>query len=211
MSKKHEDGCTCPICNNVIREERQYAALQVKDDKFVILDVEEYVHFDKFMKNINNRERLKQPSYKLIEPEDDKALVLAYGALIPQYAFNLEDWNKELEKYKEFAFGTLENNSLYLSVYKDFQLIQENKIYNTHIPCALLLDTALNLSEKKEYGFGYTSFLIYQNMEIFDNIFNREFMFSLGDLESNFKADDIENWKNYIDKEKLISIAEHLF
>ena len=202
------------MCSNNIREERQYGALEVKDGKFIIIDAEEFCYFDEYMQSLKvnkGKERPKQPAYVRTEPEEDKQPVLAYGVLIPQYDSDMNTWKKELEQYKNFAFGTLEEHQLYLSAYREFELFEENKVFDNHIPCALLFDTSLDLSKEKDYGFGYTSFLLYKDMEIFDNIFNRQFLFCLGDVENSFKSDDLENWTKYIDKNKLMDIANRLF
>ena len=208
MGKQNNENCRCSICNNEIREERQYAALKVGEN-FVILDAEEVAHLNEFMENRKRKE--KQPDYPKIEPEEEKEPLLAYGVLIPQYDSKIKDWNEELKKYIGYAFGTLDEKKLYLSSYREFKLFKDDIIYHNHIPCVLLLDTVIDLKTEKDYGFGYSAFLLYSNMEIFDNILNRDFIFCLGGIEESFRSDDIENWTQYIDKEKLINISQRLF
>lgn len=209
MGKKQKETCSCPICSNEVREERQYAAFKLKNGEFVIVDAEEVWHIDEFMKN--RTEKTKQPDYPLIEPEDEDVLQLAYGVLIPQYDTETENWSKELDRFKNYAFATLEDRKVYLSAYSDYKIFPEMPVYNSHIPCALLLSTSLNLGEEKEFGFGYTLFLKYGNMEILDNIFNRDFVFCLGDIEETFQPDDFSNWTKYINKEKMMNVAKRLF
>ncbi len=40
MNHKNE----CLICNNSIREERQYGALELNDNKYVIFDAQEFAY-----------------------------------------------------------------------------------------------------------------------------------------------------------------------
>lgn len=210
LQKKHADECMCEICSNNIREERQFGALMVKEGVLKILDAEEIAHFNKYLDE-RDQGRKEQPTFVRVEPDDNKLPVLAYGVLIPQYGFDMDSWSKELDKYKNFAFGTLEEQQILLSAYRDFKLFEDNKIYVTHIPCALLLDTCLDLSVQKEYGFGYTSFLLYKGFEIFDNILNRDFMFCLGGMETKFNTYDLEHWKDYIDVDEVMNVAKRLF
>ena len=99
MGKQNNENCRCSICNNEIREERQYAALKVGEN-FVILDAEEVAHLNEFMENRKRKE--KQPDYPKIEPEEEKEPLLAYGVLIPQYDSKIKDWNEELKKYIDY-------------------------------------------------------------------------------------------------------------
>lgn len=206
--KNHQEGCNCKICNNEIREERQYAAMPIKGDQYITLDAKEYWHFDEFMEN--RSEKGRQPEYPKIYPDENKKPVLAYGVLIPQQGCEIKNWEEELVKYKEYGFGTLDDKRILISAYEEFELYPEEMVYNRHIPCALLLDTELDLTKERDYGFGHTAFLLYSNMEIFDNIFNRDFLFCLGGCEERCEPDR-ENWRKFIDKKKLIQIAERLF
>lgn len=205
---KHSNKCSCPICNNGIREERQYAALQVKDGAYLTFDVEEIVHIDEYQKSDKYP---SQPNYPFIVPDDDIQPILAYGVIIPQYDSDITNWGEELQKHKEYAFGTLENNKVFVSAYSDFMLFENDKIYNSHIPFALLLYTSLDLSKKKDYGFGYTSFLLYKGWDVLTNILNRKFLFCLGDMERSFDGKDLENWKKHVNKVELVEVAKRLF
>lgn len=210
MKKKHRKNCSCPICNNSIREERQYGVLPLHNGGNVIIDIEELSHLNEYMESLKGSKKTKSPEYTRVEPKEDNRLVLVYGVLIPQYDTDLDNWEQILSKYKEYAFVTLAEEKLFLSAYKDFKIFEEKRVYEYSIPCALLLDTSLDLSKKKEYGFGYTSFLRYKDLDIFTNILNRQFLFCLGEIETSFN-DDLENWKKYINKEKLINVAKRLF
>ena len=207
MDKMHEENCQCPICNNGIREEIQYAALKIKDDVYVILDAMEIAHIEKVFENFNG----KQPKYPCIEPEENSKPVLAYGVLIPQCDSKETEWKKRVDEYKNFALGTLDDEKVYVSAYSDYELFTDEVVYNNHIPCALLLYTTLDLSTECEYGFGHTAFVLYKNMEIIDNILNRKFLFCLGGVEDSFVIEDTEHWKKYINKENLMSVAKRLF
>ncbi len=207
MEDIHAKDCTCKICNNGIREERQYAALKI-EEHFIILDAEEYQHFDDWMRNKTENE--KQPAYCVVEPKDENTLQLAYGVLIPAYETEVPDWNKELEKFKGYAFATLEDEKIYLSEYQDIVLFENMKTYGISIPCAMLLNTPLDLENKMDYGFGHTMFLKYGNMEIFNNIFNREFLFCVRDVEAAY--DSVQgDWKDFINEKALKKVAKELF
>lgn len=207
MNKRHEKNCECPICNNEIREELQYGALKIKDDVAVILDAMEMAHINKAYENSNR----KQPEYPRIEPEENSKPMLVYGVLIPQCDSKEKEWVKRVDEHRNYAFGTLDDEKVYVSAYSDYELFTDEVVYNNHIPCALLLDTALDLYEEHEYGFGHTALVLYKNMGIIDNILNREFLFCLGGVENSFSVEDTEHWKKYINKENLMSIAKRLF
>lgn len=208
MSKQHKEGCGCEICQNNIRDERQYAAMKV-GERFVIMEAGEVALIDNFLETRCEGE--KQPVFPCIEPEEGGKPVLAYGVLIPQYDSGEKNWTEELEKYKDYAFGTVIDEKLYLSAYREFELFEEQVLYGTHIPCALLMDTCIDLTQEREYGFGRTAFLIYQDMGILDNMLNREFLFCIGGIEEVFHGDDLSNWTKYINTEKLMKTAKRLF
>lgn len=212
MNKRniHDNNCDCPICNNGIREEFQYGAMPVADGRFIILDVEELAHIEWYQNSEEYSKRVP-PSYKRFAPEDDANPVLAYGVIISQSDTKITDWNAELQKHKEFGFGTLQDNQVFVSGYSDFVIYEDEKVYNTHIPCALLLHTSLDLSQEREYGFGYTSFLLFRDMDILSNILNRQYLFCLGGIEQSFDSKDLDRWKDYINKESLTNVAKRLF
>lgn len=203
----HREDCSCPICNNGIREQLQYGALEIKDGVRIIIDAEEFVHLVKCIKNTGK----KHPEYPKVEPEENGKPVLAYGVLIPQYKFKENDWFDELDKYKNFAFGTLEDEKLYVSAYSDFELFKNDAVYGSHIPCALLLETALDLTEEREFDFGHTAFVLYKDMPILNNILNRKFLFCFGGMEKNFNPEDAQTWRQYINKDELMNVAKRLF
>lgn len=39
---------------------------------------------------------------------------------------------------------------------------------------------------------------------------NRRFVICLGQMEENFKSEDKENWKQYIDVNKMMNVAKQL-
>lgn len=205
---RNKSGCDCAICNNQIREERQYGALEVVSGKFRILDAEEVAHFRRW----NNT--TPYPKYEKIEPDEQDNCILAYGVLIPQYDCTDEEKNKifsNMEKYKNYAFGTLMDNKVYISAYEDYVLYKDKIVYAEHVPCALLINSSLDLSKEQEYGFGHTLFLLYKDMEILDVILNRDFLFCLGEIEESYNPEYAENWKSYIKQDKLMEIANRLF
>lgn len=206
MENIHEKDCSCKICSNGIREERQYALLQIEEHS-ILFDAEEYQHFDEWMRNRGDNK--KQPEYYIVEPEND-TLQLVYGVLIPTPDAEVSDWHKELKKYIDYTFATLEDKKIYLSAYQDIEIYEDMKIYEMSIPCVMLLNTVLDLKEKQDYGFGHTMFLKYRDFEIFDNIFNRQFLFCVRDIEETYDGQQ-SNWKEFIDKQKLECVARELF
>lgn len=104
----------------------------------------------------------------------------------------------------------MEDEKIYLSAYQDIALFENMKTYEISIPCAMLLNTALDLENKMDYGFGHTMFLKYSNMEIFNNIFNRKFLFCVRDVETAYNPVQ-ENWKDFINEETLKKVAKELF
>lgn len=211
MSRDHEVNCNCPVCNNGIREERQYAVMKNKGlgEKEFILDACECSLWDAFI-NTDWEERA-QPVLTKIMPDETKAPILAYGVLIPQKHCEVTDWSKELCQWKDYAFGSIEEETLKFSCYKDFALFEDHILYGSHIPCALLLHTTLDLTKEREYGFGHTMFQIFSNYEILDNIINRKYLYCLGGIEESFDGDDISNWEQYINRDKLMTVAKRLF
>lgn len=202
---KKKKRCNCSICNNDIREEMQYAALKLGKD-YIIFDVEEYEHFDEWMET---RKDKQQPTYEEIEPENEK-LQLVYGVIIPAFESNIEVCQEEMEKYKNYKLVSLKEKKLYISGYEDIKVFEDMKLYGNHIPCAILLNTSLELEKKRDYGFGYTMFLKFQDFEIFDNILNRQFLFCIRDIEETYASQE-NDWEKFIDKKKLETVARELF
>ena len=91
------------------------------------------------------------------------------------------------------------------------KLFEEEIIYQSYIPVALLLDTSMDFSKKKEFGFGHTTFLLYKDMMFLDNVINRDFLFCIGGIEKLAPGIDKENWSSCIKEERLFRIARRLF
>lgn len=206
---KHTENCNCPICNNDIREERQYAALELKDGSYVTLDAQEFVHLDDWMQNRKKGE--EHPQFEKVEPDEDTPLQLVYGVLMPADTKVKEDYVEKAKEIKNYALVTLEDEKVYYSGYQDIEVFEGKEIYSGCIPCAMLLQTSLDLEDKLEYGFGHTMFLKYTDWNIFDNIFNRKFLFCVRDVEPNFKPEDEEHWKDYINVDSMLDTAKELF
>lgn len=205
--KLHKENCKCKICNNGIKEERQYAALEILEGQRVILDVEEYEHFDRWI--MNRGKDNSQPMYEEIMPEDNSVLKLVYGVLIPQYNTDFLEFEEEVKKFKGFALATLESEKIYLSAYQDIKLFPDMVEYDNHIPCAMVIDSPIDFSRKKEYGFGHTMYIKCVNLKVFDNIFNRKFLFCMRDLEDAYIPSE-ENWKKCINTDTLQKTAKEL-
>lgn len=206
---KHKENCNCPICNNGIREERQYAALELKDGSYVTLDAQEFAHLDDWMQNTEKDK--KQPEYEKVEPDEGTPLQLVYGVFMRADKKAKEDYVEKVKEFKHYALISLEDEKIYYSGYKDIEVFEGKDIYSGCIPCAMLLQTSLDLENKLAYGFGHTMFLKYENLNIFDNIFNREFLFCIRDVEKNFNPEDEEHWRDYINVDSMLDTAKELF
>lgn len=200
---------SCSLCR-AEREEHQYAAWEYAPGQRAIIDAAEYAQLQKFFDSDEDEE----PVFPEIEIESRSCPVLAYGVLIPQCDAVKRMWKVDMESFKYFSFGTLKDEQIYVSEFTDFVMFEENAVYDNHIPVALLLNTALDLTEEKEYGFGHTAFLLYEEMGILSNIVNRHFVLCIGEIEKDFDGtndDHLDNWKDHIDTEKLIRIAQRLY
>lgn len=206
---KHKVNCNCPICNNSIREERQYGALEVKDGVYVTFDAEEFSIFDQWMRNKKNGD--KQPSFEEIVPTEDAPLQLVYGVLMLADKTDDESYIGKVKEYKNYAFISLADEKIYYSGYEDIELFAEKEVYNGFIPCAMLLRTSIDLEKKLDFGFGHTLFLKHSNQEIFDNILCRKFLFCIRDTEKNFVPEDAECWRKYINMDHMLENAKYLF
>lgn len=205
----HKENCNCSICNNSIREERQYGALEMENGEYVTFDAEEFCHFDNWMSNRKNGE--EQPEYEEIEPDENAPLQLVYGVLMPGDKMETEDYAEKVKEFKNYALLSLEAEKIYYSGYKDIEVFKGKEVYPCSIPCAMLLHTSLNLEKRLEYGFGHTLFLKHANQAIFDNILCRKFLFCIRDVEKNFNPEDEENWKDYINVDNVLETAKYLF
>ena len=205
MNHKNE----CLICNNSIREERQYGALELNDNKYVIFDAQEFAYFDEWMKD--KVKSKKQPNYKEIVPDENMLVQLVYGVLVVSGEEKEEKLIEKMGEFKNYALISLEHERIYYSSYNDIEIFRGKEIYPGFIPCAMLLHTSLDLKKKLEYGFGHTLFLKYKEMDIFDNILNREFLLCVRDIEKEFNPKDEKNWKKYIRIENMLRTAKYLF
>ena len=185
----------------------QYAAVELRENFRCIMDAVEYGHFERWM----NTEEETEPEYEQLEPDQYGTPCIAYGVLIPQYDIEIQDWNKTLDNLEGFTFGTLLENNLYLSEYIDYRIREDLKADARYIPVALLLKTSLDLSKERSYGFGYTVFPLYKDMGILTNIMNRDFLFCLGGIESDFKITDVLKWQDKINEETLKTMATRLY
>lgn len=68
-----------------------------------------------------------------------------------------------------------------------------------------------DIMEHKRYGFGYTMFLRYSNMEIFDNILNRDYFYCIRDVEKQIVLEEEAIWENLINEEHLFEQRRNCF
>lgn len=208
---KHGDTCYCPICNNGIREEHQYACLQLKSGP-VRIDAYEASLLSDYCDNDDE----SYAQFPVFEPDENKTPVLAYGVLMPAYNSKVSNWTEEIAKWKDFAMCTVEDEKVLGSVYVDIEVYEDALVYNQNIPCAMLLHTTCALSEPREFGFGHTTFLRYKDattkecIDLLDNILNRPFLLCIAENDPSFDG-NVECWKQQINREKLMEISKRLF
>lgn len=208
----HAKNCDCPICNNGIREEHQYAGMEWKPGVIIRIDGYEWWLIDKLVKN-------KDESYKKfpeLVADESKTPVLAYGVLMPSNDSEVTNWTEEMEKWKNLDMCTLEDGKIFNGCYTDIELFEDKLMYNEFIPCAMLLHMPYDLSVQRELGFGHTTFIRYtyaetkEHMDILDNVLNRPFILCIAEKEESFDG-NVDNWRGQIDEKKLIQIARRLF
>lgn len=183
----------CTLCANPIKEERQFAH-QLINDKRYLIDVEEYHLIDEHDADLDEIET--------VEVDEETPKIMVYGVLKPQAFSEVTDWNIEMDRYKEFAFSCIYQGKEYVSGFTDFKLLPKEQVIDNCIPCVLLLQTSLPLTTKKSYGFGYSMFLRYSNHDLFSNIFLRDFVLCVRDIETSYTGNEGE-WTDYINLEVL--------
>lgn len=206
----HAKNCDCPICNNGIREEHQYAAMEWSDDKWIRMDAYEAFLLDE---HCQDEESLHFPE---LVADESKIPVLAYGVLMPAYNSKVSNWTEEMAKWKNVNMCTVEDETVFNGCYTDIELYEDKLMYNEYIPCALLLHMPYDLSQKRELGFGHTTFIRYTDantkeyVDLLENILNRPFILCIAEKEERFDG-NVDNWRDQIDEKKLIQIARRLF
>lgn len=191
-----------------IQRRTQYNVVELEKDVSILLNGEETASLERYQKKF--KKTREEPTFKEVEPKEGNPLCLAYGYLIPQIGMELEDWTAELENYKEFAHGTVMGKSMYLSCYNDFVLYPEHKAETMGaIPCAMLLNTSLNFEKVRNFGLGYTMYLLRNGMGSITNMLNRHYLFCLCGVEKDFNPEACENWKDCISQEKIQTMAEN--
>lgn len=194
-----KEQCECEICKSGL-EKRQYAHMELKDYKFII-DAREYYYLDQFFMH---RSEIKDIS----EVDDNKNLIMVYGAIYPQVGADINKIKEDVEKKKNYGFGCIEDDKCYISSYEDIFILadEENQVHGS-VPCACLLRTDLEFDDTME--FGHTLFLKYSNLDILTNVIQRDFIISVKRIEHKYN-ENIKEWKELIDRDKLIEIAKNI-
>lgn len=202
--------CDCEMCNSG-REERQFA-LSNWDDKYILWDVDEASAVDKWL---DTTEDTSIPvDFPIVTFNEERTpYLLVYGVIIPNPLKEC-DLIKEAESHKDYGYFTLLDGKIYESVYRDIWILPDKVHSNKDIPCAMLLQTSLDLRQKRSYGFGYTMTIRYKNengfMETFTNIMNRNFALCVKDVVKVL-TEYTDDWKKYIDEAACIETARGIF
>ena len=203
----HHRDTNCPCCQRAAKGPIQYALLELREHRYALLEADEVSLLDKWVRSGSGEE----PTFPIIEPAEDNPLVLAYGVLRPQADSDVTDWVAELQTHIEYGHATIEDGKMYCSCYLDFAIYPEHAHDPSRIPCALLLNTPLDLNKLREYGFGYNTYLRFGRMGALSNILNRPYVFCLRGTEPSFDPAEKGNWKQYIDMTKLLKTARELW
>lgn len=202
--------CNCEMCNSG-RAERQFA-LSKWDDEYILWDVDEASAFDKWL---DTTEDTSIPvDFPIVTFSEEKApYFLVYGIIIPNPLKEC-DLIKEAESHKGYGYFTLLDGKIYESVYRDIWISPDRVHSNKDIPCAMLLQTSLDLNKERFWGFGYTMTIRYMNengfVETFTNIMNRKFALCVKDVVKVL-PEYTDDWKKYIDEAACIETARGIF
>lgn len=191
----------CSICNNEIREERQFAHIKMGEE-FVLIAAEELEHLELMQEEmVKNREDFEES----FVDEEKKESIYVYGVVIPQANTekSYEEWRKFLKERMGYAYLTLEDKKQYISVIEDIKIFSEENCYG-HYPCIVKLKTDINFNEKTDYGFGHVFTLKYQDMLSLESILNRDYCLCLRDLK---ETPGFEN----VNENMLKQVAREIF
>lgn len=216
-----KEECHCELCNSM-RAERQFA-LSDWEDKYILWDVDEAIEFNTWafdtrldtdtVEGIMGEAKRIPVDFPIVKLNEESEYLLVYGVVIPNPLADC-DLAKEAENYKGFGHFTLLDGKIYESVYSDIWLSHDKVHSGKDIPCAVLLQTSLDLKKKRDYGFGYTMTVRYKDekgfMDIFSNIMNRSFALCVKDVVKVF-PEYTDDWKKYIDEAVCVEIAREIF
>lgn len=210
---KNTNDCTCERCLQISmqgKEEMQFARWVTKDrngnDLPILVDCEEISHIYNYLDK-----EIKIEDIKTEEVDDNKTPVLAYGILLScNDDMGIEQIEDKLIQYKGYGYACLDDMTEYISSYDDIAVFKDDVVYG-NIPIACLLRTDLDVANGKMYGFGFTNFLRYHNMDILSNIMNRDYLLCIRGVEESYNDSDRDNWKDHINKSTLMEIAKDIF
>lgn len=222
LNLNNKKECMCEICRNaeMYREERQFASM-VMGDYRMTMDAEEIGVIDELIKNAKiecKDSQTKKGSngypFPLIELQDHIKPIIAYGVLLQgkskrNRSVNMDNLVSTAMNHKNYRYITLECDQIYESVYEDVMFFPENRILGNSIPFAMLLYSTLDV-KPAEFRFGHTMTIYYDNLDLIENILNREFLLVVRDREHTFNG-DAEHWKEYINKDVMLENARQIY
>lgn len=146
---------------------------------------------------------LQSTDIKEIPVDDEKNWQLCYGVIIPQKDEDIERLIKKMKFYRRTDFSYIKNKYECInSYYEDIVVFPKKTDEFGQIPFACLIKSNIDFSLPKVYQ-SYTLFLRFSDMSITSNLFKRKFVMSITDVDVNFKQDNVNHWRNYIDKKIL--------
>lgn len=206
-----KEECHCEMCSSG-RAERQFALSQWDENQFILWDVEEASAFDKWLDT--PKEKRVPADFPVVKfNEEESPYYLAYGIIIPNPLQEC-DLIKEAETYKGYNHFTLLDGKVYESGYSGIWFSADRVHDGKDIPCAVLLQTSLDLNKKRNYDFGYTMTVRLKDedglMDIFSNIMNRNLALCVKDVVKVL-SEYTDDWKKYIDEAACIETARGIF
>jgi hypothetical protein len=192
--KLSDEECKCPICSSGITE-RQFAYMDL-EGQMILIDAAELAHLEEYSEN--------KEEYLEIEVNDNKELIMVYGAVIPQAKVETNHIIPMIEKYRNFCFACLSDGKCYISTYEDILMYPEfEDVTYGHIPFVCLLRSDLPISNDMQFAFSL--YLRYKDMNVLDNIFIRDFVIAVKRKE---EADiNIDTWKDKVNIDLLLKVS----
>lgn len=149
---------------------------------------------------------MKNKALKIIS--NDIMPKLVYGIFIPKHENKrlAEEWQEIAEHYRNYTLSAWTQKKEFFAFYEEIELFPEYEetdfYFHEYLPFAMLIETQINFRNGSQ-----PLFLRLANMEPWLNIFYQEFVFYVMEEEVRYTGDR-ENWKQFIDSEKLKNIIK---
>lgn len=172
----------------------QYALFPInKDRKMVMLDINEYAALDAHHDNIED----------IVEDETTMELKIVYGSYKPSPGMDADSAVIDITEMKGYELGHIDDKTCRAIEFCDFQAyapIYRGKALD--IPFAALIRTHVEIPSGKTQAV--TAFIRYKTqMSPATNILNRPGLFAIKAQEKRGTSFDQQNWRTYIDEERM--------